>query len=62
MNRKIKQYLSLLLSICMLVMATPPISLAEDGAAPAEDTAPAYIVALTGAPETLEASYGCDED
>ena len=62
MNRKIKQYLSLLLSICMLVMATPPISLAEDGAAPAEDTAPAYIVALTGAPSTLEAIYGCDED
>ena len=34
MRKRMKRYLSLCLSLCMLVMATPPIGLAEDGTAP----------------------------
>ena len=33
MRKRMKRYLSLCLSLCMLVMATPPIGLAEDGTA-----------------------------
>ena len=122
MRIRFKRCLSLCLSLCMLVVAMPPISLAEDGDAPirtpepsaavettspaaettsaasaaapaaaettpaaaettpnAAETTPAaaettptaaeattapapVIVALEGAPATLEAIYGCDED
>ena len=33
MRKRMKRYLSLCLPLCMLVMATPPIGLAEDGTA-----------------------------
>ena len=81
MRKRMKQYLSLFLSLFMLMLATPTIGLAEDGTAPVGTTepgstteatddpastdatpAPAYIVALTGAPETMEAMYGLYED
>ena len=100
MRIRFKRCLSLCLSLCMLVVAMPPISLAEDGDAPirtpepsaavettspAAETTPAaaettptaaetttaaevttapapVIVALEGAPETMEAMYGLYED
>ena len=82
MRKMFKRYLSLFLTVCMLVSAMLPVSLAEENETPAasveptveptaapteEPTAtpeptPVGIVALAGAPKTLEQMYGLYED
>ena len=42
MRKRMKRYMSLCLTLCMLVMATPPIVLAEDGTASVATLEQAY--------------------
>ena len=51
MRKRMKRYLSLALSLCMLVMAMPPIGLAEDATAP---------VATANSAAALEPTAGSD--
>ena len=59
MRKRMKRYLSLCLSLCMLVMVTPPIGLAEDGTAPvaaAEQAAVLEPQAAAGAADVTPAA------
>ena len=59
MRKRMKRYLSLCLSLCMLVMALPPIGLAEDGTAPVAAAEQATVLerqAAAGATDVMSAA------